>query len=129
MSTASQSPGSISCTKEFVALTSAIDRSISSDTAADLLAAFYRVVRAEVEAAFRAELADQERTTNYFSAQSLRRKAELDAVSKRLSAVLDLCDTEQRGAMRWENPLPVPDWVAPVQRAALGDDKRSGATS
>ncbi|BBC30068.1 hypothetical protein SGFS_013620 [Streptomyces graminofaciens] len=42
----------------------------------------------------------------------------------RLSAVLDICDREQRNAMRWENPIPVPDWVGPVQRAALGDDKR-----
>lgn len=50
---------------------------------------------------------------------------ELIDVKARLSAVLDLCDREQRGAMRWENPLPVPEWVGVVQRAALGDDKRA----
>jgi hypothetical protein len=42
----------------------------------------------------------------------------------RLSRVLDICDREQRNAMRWENPIPVPEWVAEVQRAALGDDVR-----
>lgn len=50
---------------------------------------------------------------------------ERDALKQRVDAVLDLCDREQRNAMRWENPIPVPDWVAPVQRAALGDDKRT----
>lgn len=49
------------------------------------------------------------------------RLAELQSAKTRLSAVLDLCDSEQRGAMRWENPLPVPEWVAVVQRVALGD--------
>jgi hypothetical protein len=59
--------------------------------------------------------------------------AEVDAhkgqLTNRLNAVLDICDREQRNAMRWENPIPVPDWVAPVQRAALGDDKRTEAAS
>ena len=50
---------------------------------------------------------------------------ELHAAKARLSAVLDLCDREQRNAMRWRDPIPVPEWVAPVQRAALGDDKRN----
>lgn len=45
----------------------------------------------------------------------------------RLGAVLDICDREQRNAMRWQDPIPVPEWVAPVQRAALGDDKRAEA--
>ena len=42
----------------------------------------------------------------------------------RLGAVLDICDREQRNAIRWENPIPVPEWVATVQRAALGGDVR-----
>lgn len=45
----------------------------------------------------------------------------------RLDSVLNICDREQRNAMRWENPIPVPEWVAVVQRAALGDDKRTEA--
>jgi hypothetical protein len=56
-----------------------------------------------------------------------RLRAERGALKSRLDAVLDLCDREQRNAIRWENPIPVPEWVAPVQRAALGDDQRSGA--
>ncbi|MFF2100884.1 hypothetical protein [Streptomyces sp. NPDC058202] len=50
-------------------------------------------------------------------------------LANRINAVLDICDREQRNAMRWENPIPVPDWVASVQRAALGDDKRPEAAS
>lgn len=56
-------------------------------------------------------------------------RAERDEAQERLSSVLDLCDREQRNAMRWENPIPVPEWVAPVQRAALGDDQRTEAAS
>jgi hypothetical protein len=55
--------------------------------------------------------------------------AERDALQARLNAVLDICDREQRNAIRWENPIPVPEWVAEVQRAALGDDvRKDGAT-
>lgn len=45
---------------------------------------------------------------------------ELGTLRARVAAVLDMCDREQRGAMRWEHPLPVPEWVAPVQRTLLG---------
>lgn len=50
--------------------------------------------------------------------------AERDALQARLNRVLDICDREQRNAMRWQDPIPIPEWVAPVQRAALGDDVR-----
>jgi hypothetical protein len=61
------------------------------------------------------------------TARKLRaRTAERDELKSRLSAVLDLCDREQRGAMRWQDPLPVPEWVAVVQRAALGDAPKGG---
>lgn len=56
MSSSSQKPKSVSSTPEFVALASAIDRSVSGDRAADLLADFYnaieRKVRAEIAADF-----------------------------------------------------------------------------
>ncbi|MGW7597313.1 hypothetical protein [Streptomyces antimycoticus] len=55
-----------------------------------------------------------------------RRLVERQDLKSRLSDVLDICDREQRNAMRWENPLPMPEWVAVVQRAALGDGKRKG---
>jgi len=51
------------------------------------------------------------------------RRACRDALQARLSQVLDICDREQRNAVRWENPIPVPEWVAVVRRAALGDDR------
>lgn len=52
-----------------------------------------------------------------------RVRAERGALKQRLDAVLDLCDREQRNAIRWENPIPVPEWVATVQGLALGDVK------
>lgn len=52
--------------------------------------------------------------------------AERDELKSRLSAVLDMCDREQRHAMRWQDPIPVPEWVAVVQRAALGDAPKAG---
>ncbi|MFD9630147.1 hypothetical protein [Streptomyces violascens] len=55
------------------------------------------------------------------AARPLTPHAELAQVRARLNAVLDICDREERNAVRWENPIPVPEWVAEVQRAALGD--------
>lgn len=97
----SQTPERLSSTQAFTDLAAAIDRRVSSDRAADLLANFRSAVRAEAA-------------------------AERDALQARLNAVLDICDREQRNAMRWQDPIPVPEWVAPVQRAALGDDVRKG---
>lgn len=46
---------------------------------------------------------------------------EMEHLSRCLNAVYDLCDEAKRGAGRWENPLPVPEWVAAVEQAADGD--------
>ncbi|GGV46243.1 hypothetical protein [Streptomyces spectabilis] len=54
-------------------------------------------------------------------------RSERDGLNRRLSRVLDLCDREQRNAVRWENPVPVAEWVKPVRRAALGDAKSDEA--
>lgn len=35
-----------------------------------------------------------------------------------LNAVYDVCDQAERQAIRWEQPLPVPEWVATVREAA-----------
>jgi len=75
----------------------------------------------------RATLPDLRRAAEGHKAGKERWRKRAEAAEARIGAVLDLCDREERNAMRWENPLPVPDWVAPVQRAALGDDKRTGA--
>ena len=55
MSSVSQNPLSISSTPEFIALASAIDGSVSSDRAADLLANFYNTVERKVRAEVRRE--------------------------------------------------------------------------
>jgi hypothetical protein len=34
-----------------------------------------------------------------------------------LRAVLDKCDEHEHGATRWENPLPVPSWIAEFRTA------------
>lgn len=101
----SQSLTAISSSSAFYVLASSIDPRIPADVAAKMLADFREVVRAE----------------------ALRESAvEREALQDRLSRVLDICDREQRSAMRWQDPIPVPEWVAPVQRAALGDDVRKG---
>lgn len=51
---------------------------------------------------------------------------EMTYLSRCLTAVHDLCIEAKRQATRWENPIPVPEWVAVVEKAAAGertDDK------
>jgi hypothetical protein len=45
---------------------------------------------------------------------------EMAYLSRCLDSVLDLCDKAEKQAARWENPLPVPEWVAQVREAAEG---------
>jgi Uma2 family endonuclease len=107
----------------------------SSSTTSDREAAKARV-RAKVEA--REQMTAREYLANLLHATNTHADAEaiLDLFERqsdtaaRLNRVMDICDREQRNAMRWENPIPVPEWVAEVQRAALGDDvRKGGATS
>ncbi|WP_381801007.1 hypothetical protein [Streptomyces niveus] len=37
-----------------------------------------------------------------------------------LNDVRAVCDGAEKGATRWEHPLPVPEWVAVVRKAANG---------
>jgi hypothetical protein len=46
---------------------------------------------------------------------------EMAYLSRCLDAVLDLCRTAEEQATRWENPLPVPEWVEQVRIAANGE--------
>jgi hypothetical protein len=48
-------------------------------------------------------------------------------LQRRIDAALDICDRHERGALRWENPLPVPEWVREVQAALLGDEPQQKA--
>jgi len=73
------------------------------------------------------DLASPQAETKRLRTEWRRLRAERDALKARLDRILDICDREQRNAMRWENPLPVPEWVSVVQRAALGDDVKGGA--
>jgi len=45
---------------------------------------------------------------------------ELAYVNRCLNAVYAVCDAAEKQATRWENPLPVPEWVALVRNAADG---------
>jgi hypothetical protein len=69
----------------------------------------------------RATLPDLRREVEHHQAGKRRWRDRAERAEARLSAVLDLCDREQRNAIRWENPIPVPEWVATVQKLALGD--------
>lgn len=45
---------------------------------------------------------------------------EMAYLNRCLNAVYDVCDEAKRQARRWEDPLPVPEWVATVEQAADG---------
>ncbi|MFE9127049.1 hypothetical protein ACFYOF_16790 [Streptomyces sp. NPDC007148] len=45
---------------------------------------------------------------------------EMAYLSSCLDAVRDLCDEAEQRALRWEQPLPVPEWVSEVRKAAEG---------
>jgi len=68
-------------------------------------------------------LPDLRREIEHHKAGKQRWRERAETAETRLSAVLDLCDREQRNAIRWENPIPAPEWVAIVQKIALGDSK------
>lgn len=45
---------------------------------------------------------------------------ELAYLNRCLNAVQDVCDKAESNATRWEQPLPVPEWVTVVRAAATG---------
>lgn len=99
-------------------------------TAVSELLAELAAVRAELAARTehidfleRNTLPELRRTVQHHIDGKQRWRARAEKAEARVSAVLDLCDREQRNAMRFENPIPVPEWVAPVQKLALGDAK------
>lgn len=81
-------------------------------------------LKAELDHLHRITLPDLRRETEWHRAGKKRWRDRAMSAEPRLDAVLDICDREQRNAMRWENPTPVPEWVAVVQRAALGDSAK-----
>lgn len=49
---------------------------------------------------------------------------EMAYLSRCLDAVRDVCDDAEKQATRWEQPLPVPEWVAKVRSATDGLEER-----
>ncbi|MGW1122830.1 hypothetical protein ACWD5B_37925 [Streptomyces tanashiensis] len=45
---------------------------------------------------------------------------EMAYLGRCLDAVRDVCDAAEKQATRWENPLPVPEWVAMIRNATDG---------
>lgn len=52
--------------------------------------------------------------------QEPTRDEEMAYLSRRLDAVLAVCDQAEKQATRWENSLPVPEWVETVRKAVEG---------
>ncbi|WP_030992183.1 hypothetical protein [Streptomyces sp. NRRL S-1813] len=75
-------------------------------------------------------LLDAEAELEKYVGKEPTRDEEAQHVNRCLDAVYHLCEEVKRAAGRWENPLPVPEWVAAVEQAADGnrpdnpDDKR-----
>lgn len=57
----------------------------------------------------------------YWHEQEKRTQAEAAVAARdaKLAAVAKLCDEHEHGALRWADPLPVPEWI-PLVRAAIG---------
>ncbi|MGW7597301.1 hypothetical protein [Streptomyces antimycoticus] len=53
---------------------------------------------------------------------------EMAYLNRCLNAVYDLCEQTKKNARRWENPLPVPEWVDAVEQAADGQRDGDGSS-
>ncbi|MFJ6566543.1 hypothetical protein ACIQNU_03930 [Streptomyces sp. NPDC091292] len=88
------------------------------------LNAILRLMRSEGPSAAELNSALSDMVNEYYALYE-----ELHGVRSRLNRVLDICDREERNAMRWEDPISVPERVASIQRTALGDDVRDGGAA
>ena len=48
-------------------------------------------------------------------------REEMAYLNRCLNAVFEVCREAEKQATRWENPLPVPEWVSLVRSAAAGE--------
>lgn len=71
-----------------------------------------RAEEAEQKLANERELADE------WDRLAHRERARAQAAEQKIAAALALCDKHEKGATRWADPLPVPEWI-PLIRAAL----------
>jgi hypothetical protein len=92
---------------ELTAMTDLRDRAIAKQ---DRLRADLEQAQADVE-----RIRTRENGVRAVRRQALR---EVAAAEDRIAAVLAVCDQAEKGATRWEQPLPVPEWVAVVRAAA-----------
>jgi len=46
---------------------------------------------------------------------------EMAYLNRCLNAVFAVCALAEKQAIRWENPLPVPEWIASIRKAAGGE--------
>jgi hypothetical protein len=55
---------------------------------------------------------------------------EMAYLSRSVQAVADVCDKAEQQALRWENPLPAPEWVGAIRQALeLAPDPTAEAAS
>lgn len=78
-------------------------------------------------AALRARVAELETERKKYVGVEPTVAEELAYVNRCLNAVYAVCDAAEKQATRWENPLPVPEWVALVRNAADGVTMRAPA--
>lgn len=71
-------------------------------------------------AALRARIAELEAERKKYVGVEPTIAEEMAYLGRCLDAVRDVCDAAEKQATRWENPLPVPEWVAMIRNATDG---------
>jgi hypothetical protein len=89
----------------------------------DVQAASLTMRRQELATA-EARVAELERERKKYVGAEPTIAEEMAYLSACLDAVRDLCDKTEQQATRWEQPLPAPDWVVEVRKAAEGLGER-----
>ncbi|GAA1780301.1 MULTISPECIES: hypothetical protein [Actinomycetes] len=66
-------------------------------------------------------VADLEATLERYVGKEPTVRDEMAYLHRCLNAVFNACRVAEKQATRWENPLPVPEWVSTVRSAAAGE--------
>lgn len=77
-------------------------------------------VTQQANATLRARVAELEAERKKYVGAEPTIAEEMAYLSRCIDSVLELCDKAEKQAGRWEQPLPVPEWVAEVRKAAEG---------
>jgi hypothetical protein len=70
-----------------------------------------------------ARVAELEATLERYVGKEPTVADEMAYLHRCLNAVFEVCRNAEKQAIRWENPLPVPEWVSDVRSAAAGEHK------